>query len=297
MKKNIFIMVALTLFASAATAQVTSALWGVDGSAWDTNGILRDFTDVGYMGGEEPIPDWPVAHSVTNFGAIPDDGIDDSQAFIDAIAACPDNHAVLVPKGTFTILQKVVVNNDYVCLRGEDMVESVIFFPKYLGEIYINEAGFDAGSTPVYDKFFQMVGGSGKSFENLTFKFREQRNKGAWEYEGAGFLDYQYVSDSWVRNVVFLNYSSGFSFSGTRCSFINLIFDQFNGRCGTDSQSTQNLDAYGSVLVRNCSYSLFHNISIEGGVLQPIDLNENSSHNVYSHFRGGERLNRQSGTT
>lgn len=38
----------LALPASTATAQVTSALWGVDGNAWDpTNSILRDFTRVG----------------------------------------------------------------------------------------------------------------------------------------------------------------------------------------------------------------------------------------------------------
>jgi hypothetical protein len=288
----LIIMFVLVLFAVAAPAQVTSALWGVDGSAWDTNGILRDFTNVGYKNGDEPIPDWPVAHSVTNFGAIPNDGIDDSQAFIDAIAACSPSNAVLVPKGVFTILQKITVTNDYVCLRGEDMYESVIFFPKKLGEIYINEAGFDAGSTPIYDFFFNLTGGFGKGIENLTFKCREQRMLGTWEYEGSNPVSYNSgVTDSWLRNVVFLNYGQGLQIQATRSSFINIIFDQFNGRCGTDN-ATQYTDAYGSLLVRNCSYNLFHNIRIEGYVLQPIDLNEASSHNVYSQYRSGERINR-----
>lgn len=284
----------LVILAPAVSAQ-TSLLWGDPASpTWDpANSLLRDFTNVGYKGGDEPIPDWPVGVDVTNYGAIPNDGIDDSQAFLDAIAACPANHAVLIPEGQFTILQQIVITKDNIVLRGEDMYKSVIFFPKYLGEIYINEAGFDSGATPVYEKFIVMSGGVGKSIENLTFKFREQRLKGVWEYEGAGAISYSGgVTDSWVRNVIFLNYSSGIDISATRSSFINLIFDQFNGRTGTDYTSTQNLDAYGSVLVRNASYNLFHNISVEGGVLQPIDLNESNHHNVYSHYRSGERINR-----
>ncbi len=275
------------------SAQETSELWGNKGEKWDpANSRLRDFTQVGYKGGEEPIPFWPVGVKVTDFGAIPNDGIDDSQAFLAAIAACPPRHAVLIPRGTFTILQRIVIEKDHIVLRGEDLYESVIFFPKYLGEVNIQEIGFGNKAKPIYDKFFVLEGGTEKGIENLTFSFREQRLKGVWEYEGAGAVDVNYVTDSWVRNVVFLNYSSGISVNATRSSFINLIFDQFNGRCGTDYASTQNLDAYGSVLPRNCSYNLFHNIRVEGAVLQPIDLNESSSHNVYSHFRGGERLNR-----
>lgn len=123
---------------------------------------------------------------VTHFGAIPDDGIDDSQAFIDAIAACPDYHAVLVPRGRYTILQKIVPQRDYFVLRGEDMVESVIFFPQYLSEVYIDEIGYiDGGRNPVYGGFFSWSGGMEKSIENLTFKFCEERKNGDWDYPGA----------------------------------------------------------------------------------------------------------------
>ena len=138
----------LALIVSSATAQVTSQLWGVSGEAWDpTNSVLRDFTHVGYMAGDVPIPDWPVGVNVTNFGAVADDGIDDSQAFIDAIAACPDYHAVLVPRGRYTILKRIESQRDHFVLRGEDMYESILFFPKYLGEVEIQEIGWQPDDT------------------------------------------------------------------------------------------------------------------------------------------------------
>jgi len=58
-----------------------------------------------------------------------------SQTFLDAIAACPDNHAVLVPEGRYHILQQIRLSRDQFVLRGEDMVETVLFFPKYLIEM------------------------------------------------------------------------------------------------------------------------------------------------------------------
>lgn len=64
-----------------ATAQ-TSGLWGNNGELWDAvNGPLRDFTNAEYLSGTVAIPDendWPVEADVTSFGAIPNDGLDDS---------------------------------------------------------------------------------------------------------------------------------------------------------------------------------------------------------------------------
>ena len=69
-----------------------SELWGVNGELWDSSGRLRDFTDVGYHNGDVPIRDLLLGVNVIDFSAtIPDDDQDDSQAFIDAIAAYPPN--------------------------------------------------------------------------------------------------------------------------------------------------------------------------------------------------------------
>lgn len=269
---------------------------------------LPDFTNVGYKGGTEPIPDWPVGVNVTDFGAIPNDGRDDSQAFIDAIAACPDYHAVLVPKGEFTIEKQVVPGRDHFVLRGEDMYETILFFPKYLGEMDIREIGMKTdGSRSVVQGagFFDMNGGTEKSIENLTFQFREQRKNGVWEYLGA--IPFSFtggVTDSWIRNVRILNYDLGGPVSGSNLSYINLIFDQFIGRRSLDGSApgkaeagTVSLDEYGEpikyynfdalfgIMPRTAKHCLFHNIEVRGLVMQPFDLNESSHNNVYSKIR------------
>ena len=113
-----------------------SKLWGEKGELWEQQkGRLKDFTNVGYKKGDVPIPDWPVGVKVTDFGAVPNDKNDDSKAFIDAIDACPDNHAVLVPRGRYIITQQIKPQRDHFVLRGEDMYES----PRSL-ELKIKEA-------------------------------------------------------------------------------------------------------------------------------------------------------------
>src|SRR6056297_3580775 len=145
----VLILAGMVFFAGSVNAQVTSALWGVDGDAWNTNGILRDFTHVGYKGGAEPIPDWTNGVSVLDYGAVPDDGIDDSDAFIAAISNCPNYSAVFVPKGRYLITKQIKVERNHFVLRGEDMYESILFYPKYMSEVYIEEVGFvdDGGDT------------------------------------------------------------------------------------------------------------------------------------------------------
>jgi fibronectin type 3 domain-containing protein len=286
-------------FTSTAVAQQYSQLWGQNGELWNpATSLLRDFTNVGYMGGTVPIPNWPVGVNITDFGAIPNDGIDDSQAIINAIAACPHNHAVLVPKGKFTILQKIIPARDNFVLRGEHMYESVLFFPKYVGEAYIEQVGWTAGRTSVdrnfvEDAFLQMNGGTGKSIENLSFEFREQRKASPWDYPGANAISYNNgITNSWVRNVYMKNYDLGIGVSGTQLSFINIIADQFYGRQATDGDMSGKLDAFSAILPRNSSHNLYHNIDITGVVLQPIDLNGSVSQSVFSKIRTSEMNSR-----
>lgn len=286
-------------FTPTAVAQQYSQLWGQNGELWNpATSLLRDFTNVGYMGGTVPIPNWPVGVNITDFGAIPNDGIDDSQAIINAIAACPNNHAVLVPKGKFTILQKIIPARNHFVLRGEHMYESVLFFPKYVGEAYIEQVGWTAGRTSldrnfVEDAFLQMNGGTGKSIENLSFEFREQRKASPWDYPGANAISYNNgITNSWVRNVYMKNYDLGIGVSGTQLSFINIIADQFYGRQATDGDMSGKLDAFSAILPRNSSHNLYHNIDITGVVLQPIDLNGSVSQSVFSKIRTSEMNSR-----
>jgi len=300
---------ALTLLAASATAQQYSKLWGKDGERWDpANSRLPDFTNVGYKNGDVPIPDWPVGVKITDFGAVPDDNIDDAQAIIAAIAACPDYHAVLVPKGRFTVAQRIIPQRDHFVLRGEDMHESVLFFPKYLDEMEIQEIGWSDGkarNTGIEHGIIVMDVGTEKSIENLTLEFREQRKGGVWEYLGADPLGFTgNVSNSWVRNVVIRNYDLGMKVTrASNLSVINVTLDQFIGRKAVVGSApkgplgTVPLDEYGEtmkiagfdalfgIIPRAVNNSLFHNITIKGYVMQPIDMNEFPRNNVFSKIR------------
>ncbi len=304
---NIILFVVLLI--SVASAQEHSKLWGEKGEKWDQkNGRLRNFTDVGYKNGNLPIPDWPIGVKVTDFGAVPDDKKDDSQAFIDAIAACPGYHAVLVPRGRFTIERQLIIKREHFVLRGDDMYDSVLFFPKYLDEINIQEIGWSAGkerNTGTTGGFITMDGGEEKSIDNLSLVFRDQRKGGVWEYLGADPLCYTGdVSNSWVRNVYIKNYDLAFKVDrASNLSVINLILDQFIGRksivgsAPKGPEGTVPLDEYGETIKiagfdalfgicpRAVSHSLFHNIDIHGYVMQPIDMNEVPRSNVFSKIR------------
>lgn len=201
--------------------QSTSAIWGDNGDSWDTV-VLTDFSDVGYKNGDEVIPDWEVSVTVTDFGATPDDDGDDTDAFILAIRACEPNKAVFVPKGKYIVTRQIRIDRDYFVLRGEDMYETILYFPKNLGEIY--PAAYYDESYGYKGGFFHVDGGTHRSIENLSFEFREQTKMGFFEFRGANAIKYQgWVEDSWIRNIHFRNVDFGVEFYGAnRVSVLNL---------------------------------------------------------------------------
>lgn len=109
----------------------TSQLWGRRGEAWDPAGRLPDFSYAGYHQGEAPIPQVPVAASVKDFGAVGDGETDDSQAFIDAIAAV-ESGAILIPAGRYLINEPLLIRRSHVVLRGESRDSTVLYFPRTL---------------------------------------------------------------------------------------------------------------------------------------------------------------------
>jgi hypothetical protein len=273
----------------------TSALWGESGELWvPGTSRLRDFTSVGYMSGSVAIPDWPVGVNVTNFGAVPNDGIDDSQAFIAAIAACPNFHAVFVPNGRYTILQQIIPNRNNFVLRGEDMHATVLHCPKNLNEVIIQEIGYDPGNpgrrhTGAPKGFFRVSGGSQRSIENLSFEFREQMKMGHWEHKGADAIYYgDGVVDSWVRNIYIKNADHGVMMGGAqRISFLNMVFDHYIGRPDIIG-STGNVRWAGHIGINmgSAKKCLYHNIEFKGKYFHDFDIINVPSENVVSNVRG-----------
>lgn len=115
-------MVAVTwLTAVSAGPPGHSDLWGADGERWEAlggpAGRLPDFSFAGYRAGEPPPSDLPVAANVTDFGAAPDDGRDDTEAFRNAIAGM-GRGVLQIPPGTFEISNQLRISKSHVVLRG-----------------------------------------------------------------------------------------------------------------------------------------------------------------------------------
>jgi hypothetical protein len=101
---------------------------------------LPDFSFAGYRWGEQVIPDLPPTMDVTSFGAVPDDGRDDTEAFKRAIAAAlrEKGRVVLgVPKGRFIISDVLFIERGNFVLRGagSGSAGTVLSMPRPLEEM------------------------------------------------------------------------------------------------------------------------------------------------------------------
>lgn len=291
---GVLVTVAITTTTTTVTnaQSTTSRLWGQAGQAWDDssgNGLLRDFTNVGYRNGNAPLPEWPVGVNVLDFGAVPDDDGDDSQAFIKALEACPENTAVLVPVGKYIIRQQIRLERDYVVLRGADMYQTILYFPQYLGEIYPavyydDYHGFKGG-------FWHVEGpGTHRSIENLTFEFRPQTKMGFWEFRGANAIKYRLgIVDSWIRNIHFRNTDFGIELGRgvERMTMINLYFDHFIGRPSlVNSADYTRTVGYLGIGMGGMYQCLVHNVEFTGEVFHDFDIIQAPSYNVVSNVTG-----------
>lgn len=93
----------------------------------DTKGnIIPDFSNVGYMGGDEPIPDVPVVLTLEPAGL--DDETARIQAAIDEVSVLPKDEngfrgALLLKKGIYKLENSLYIQTDGVVLRGEGQGE------------------------------------------------------------------------------------------------------------------------------------------------------------------------------
>jgi fibronectin type 3 domain-containing protein len=270
------------LFSFSSAHAATSELWGNNGELWNpASSILKDFTDAGYMEGEVPIPDWPVDVNVMDYGAIPNDGRDDSQAFMAALAACDENHAVLVPAGEFWIEQQIVMERDNIVLRGADTFDTVVFFPKYTNEAHLIKIDHDPAlgdrrsTQSELEPAFFVLAGQHQGIEQMSFVFRDQVKLGHWEHLGGNAIIAN-GQNQWVRDVYFKNGDHPLITNGRNNSFLNLIFDQFVGRAdGAGSVGHMGIN------MNNTNFNLYHNILMTQRWIHPFDI-KSASFNVIS---------------
>jgi hypothetical protein len=82
---------------------------------------LPDYSYAGYRWGETPLPRPPVTFSVGDFGALPDDGDDDTAAFRSAIEAANREQGMVViaiPEGRFHLSGVLLLERSQLVLRG-----------------------------------------------------------------------------------------------------------------------------------------------------------------------------------
>lgn len=147
-----------------------SSHYGVSGELWSPQGRLIDHGYAGYRSGEAPIPgSVSPLRSVTDFGAQANDGVDDTQAFIDAIAGTASG-TLTIPEGRFILTRKIDIKKSNLVLRGAGAGRTTLYFPKSLGDVYgivWSPAGY---SSWAFEGAFLTVKGAdaGKTLASVT---------------------------------------------------------------------------------------------------------------------------------
>ena len=101
---------------------------------------LPDFSYAGYYWGEKKIPEWPVTLNVSDFGAIPNDKQDDTEALKKAFEAAKKKDGPVVLKleqGKYILTDILYIERDQFVLRGSGSSENgtVIYMPQPLNKL------------------------------------------------------------------------------------------------------------------------------------------------------------------
>ena len=134
-----------------------------------------DWTNAGYKGNIPTV--YNAIFNVINYGAVPNDGVDDRQAIqntIEAartfIAANPGTNAIVYfPQGTYTISSGAISlandnTKDYsnICLKGEGSDKTILYYPSS----YIGRAINICGTTPF--PFYNVTAGYNRGSNVVT---------------------------------------------------------------------------------------------------------------------------------
>jgi hypothetical protein len=147
-----------------AVTPVYSDLWGQSGERWTPQSRLPNFSFAGYRTGTSAIPTPPIVANVKSFGAVGDGITDDSQAFLNAIAAS-SNGAISIPAGRYKITKVLKIGKSNLVLRGAGIGTTTIVLPNSLTDLL--------GSAPAW------AGNSGAWSWAGGFLWLEGRDNGA----------------------------------------------------------------------------------------------------------------------
>eukprot|EP00798_Chlamydomonas_sp_ICE-L_P031086 gene31086-6212_t len=97
-----------------------------------------DVLEGSYRAGEAPLPDESVVANVRDFGAKGDGYSDDTQPFLDAIRLTKGPGVIFIPKGSYILLQPLVIRQPGIVLRGEGQTLTTVVFSRSMTDIYGN---------------------------------------------------------------------------------------------------------------------------------------------------------------
>ena len=105
-----------------------------------TKHYLPDFSYAGYREGEAALPEPPATHAIADFGALPDDGQDDTAAFQSALATLAQAQGPVVltlARGHYELSDVLFIERSDFVLRGAGSGAdgSVLRFHKALADL------------------------------------------------------------------------------------------------------------------------------------------------------------------
>lgn len=284
---------------------VFSKLWGKSGEKWNTEEqTLIDFSKAGYHQGKNDFPDWAVGSNVRDHGAVGDGVADDTVAFKKAIAACGQNQAVLIPNGSYKLMDWVGVDemigkwvkplpkSNYV-LRGESRAGVTLLLGTGLEEIHpwaqTTGNGRPTSQWSWSGGFLWFQDGSEVGVENLTIKGTGGAYDVHWKEKGYNGIFFRDFENGWVRNVTLTDVDSGiFVNNGTHITIENVLFTSSEDRPSKSTfENNMGYSGHHAILFGNgSSWCAADSVTFENRFHHELGVNPKSHHCVYSNCKG-----------
>ncbi len=284
---------------------VFSKLWGKDGEAWTPeDGTLLDFSTAGYHEGANDFPDWEVGVNVKDYGAVGDGVADDTEAFRKAIAACPEDAAVLVPNGTYRLMDWLGVNEmvdtwvkplpkSRFVIRGESRDGAVLLLGVGLQEIHpwpqTTGNGRPTSQWSWSGGFLWFQDCSEVGVENLTIRGDGGRYDVHWKEPGRNGLFFRDMENGWVRNVTLVDVDSGILVNnGKHLTLQDILFRSTPGRPSeSDFENNEGVSGHHAILFGGgSSWCVADDITFENRFHHELGINPGANHCVFSNCRG-----------
>ncbi|MGT2930060.1 right-handed parallel beta-helix repeat-containing protein [Streptococcus dentasini] len=255
--------------------EVHTLLNGVQINAGDTLSLVKnradnvaygiDFIELEQVG--DPIAQGSNAINITSKGAVANDGLDDSQALIDALnEAKSTGRDVYIPEGQFDLARKIGVDASNIKISGAGMWHTKLHFTSdqpsgggfdfnhNVNKVELSDLYMDSNLTSRYNEQaqYKAIAGSLGSDSSIHDVWLEHFECGLWigDYDTSGgfkYTDGLVVKNARIRN----NLADGVNFAqGTRNSSVINSSIRGNGddslatwssnHSGTDAPATEN---------------------------------------------------------